>query len=349
MKYKHTTDSLEFRVFEGFIIGQMPYLISEGFVPASASQIMRGRLDGKLDWDVSYTSGDAIIYHPDGRVKLVYDAAPLRELDDGDDHVLKNYSLVLPDDAWDSLDGVVLSKEDVKKYSVKPVVIPHGADASDYEVEAESVSDIKKNPFWRFLARYDWKLLDKTAEEFLSRPKIHSGTVLKKIYINEPQDRLTMQPFHLSSVGRCGGGAGVDDLIGKDLWGSHSGYVGRLVGVKGHDAYSAVSLPSVSKDMYRKLGRALGIASLCSAVAVGYHVKSEQRSAKREVFSYLVDYVQSGKISPQEATVVMRDAKLGFFDCFSSSQRDASVMRAKSHADDIIARGKDSRSKISER
>ncbi len=77
---RDASTNLDFRVFEGPNYRQMPKLIRAGLVPASAAQIMRGRLEGKLSFDCFYDSGDVVVYHPDGRVKLVYDSEDLRKL-----------------------------------------------------------------------------------------------------------------------------------------------------------------------------------------------------------------------------------------------------------------------------
>ncbi len=68
--------------FEGRNIDQMPLLIADGRVPASVADVMERRLNSKNpNWKSSYfDTGDMIVYHPDGKFKVVRDTQLLREI-----------------------------------------------------------------------------------------------------------------------------------------------------------------------------------------------------------------------------------------------------------------------------
>jgi len=66
-------------------IYQMPALIAEGLAPMSANGLMKRRLEVqdkarfsdsvRNDWmDNYFDTGDAVAYHPDGRVRIVLDS-----------------------------------------------------------------------------------------------------------------------------------------------------------------------------------------------------------------------------------------------------------------------------------
>jgi hypothetical protein len=341
MSYIENIKDLEFVPFEGPVVEQMPLLISSGYVSASAAQMMGGRLEGLLKWNWCFNSSDGALYHPDGRMKLVHDAH--RIMDDGLVGLLHKGALLLPDSVWVDTPGEVLSYQDFSRY------VRHKL----------SKFDVRSNPIWRFLAGGDQSLLDAYSEEMFARlGKSELNVPVMCVYSGVSEKNLIMRLWGLGGVDRFYGGAlgyrrldsdyrmpGVKGVIPSRA------DVGSLVGVRHmvravdqsenslqtlDDGRAAGVMQVPQGAFYRKLGTAFGIASLCSALAAGYHVKSEQRSAKREVFNHLVPYVQSGSISPQEANLVMRDARLGFVDCFISSQRDAAVGRAKSHADSLV-------------
>src|SRR3989344_2825235 len=76
-----------YKEFYGRNTEQMPKLVAEGRVPMNASQLMQRRLvyrNGpakvKTAWmDNYFDTGDAVVYHPNGDVKIVLDSQTLRE------------------------------------------------------------------------------------------------------------------------------------------------------------------------------------------------------------------------------------------------------------------------------
>jgi len=73
-----------YKEFYGPNVKQMPALVAEGRVPMNVSQLMQRRLDVrngpqdvKTDWMGNYfDTGDAVAYHPDGRVNLIAPSIP---------------------------------------------------------------------------------------------------------------------------------------------------------------------------------------------------------------------------------------------------------------------------------
>ena len=67
---------------------QMPKLIAEGRIPMNVAQLMQRRIDVrnaeadvKTAWmDNYFDTGDAVIYHPNGKIKVVCDSQHLREM-----------------------------------------------------------------------------------------------------------------------------------------------------------------------------------------------------------------------------------------------------------------------------
>lgn len=203
-----TKQALKFELFGGRTHVEMPKLIASGFVPSSAAQIMRGRLEGKLDWDDSdFASGDVIVYHPDGRVKLVYDSEDLRRLAppelssnpeewgtwasiDKDLRRLtreQSYGLVLPDcGAWESLDGRVFDRDEIAKYAGK----------------YQSKDSAKGNPFWQWLSRGDHGLLGAYVDQMFSRiNSLYSRDNAMAISVAQNNPNIPVPSIRLWSLG----------------------------------------------------------------------------------------------------------------------------------------------------
>ncbi len=132
--------------FYGRNIDQMPALIAEGRVPMSVNGLMQRRLEvqdkGRFSdevrsaWHDNYfDTGDGVVYHPDGRIKVVHDAKFLRELNP--QSKLNNGALVLPDGTYDSLAGQEFTREEISKYVERSL----------------SSKEAKSNPLWQALAR----------------------------------------------------------------------------------------------------------------------------------------------------------------------------------------------------
>jgi hypothetical protein len=149
-------------IYNGRPIDVMPKLIADGRVPLSIEGLMRQRLsaldhkmpgadrDRMLDdqfitwWLSSYGSGDAVAYHPDGRMKIAYDASAIRQLTP--ETGLNCGSLVLTDEQYEMLPGPEFGRE--ARFS------PHDL----------TIEEVKEHPVWLALARGDKSLLEEYAE-----------------------------------------------------------------------------------------------------------------------------------------------------------------------------------------
>ena len=145
-----------YREFYGKNNVQMPFLISgrnkygEKFdvprVPLNTAGLLERRLySGKQDWMNNYFDlGDGFAYHPDGRVKYVFDAQELRDI--SENSKLVNGALRLADGTFSGLKGVELTPKDIAKYADKDL----------------SVKQAKSNKIWRIAARHP----DEVPKEF---------------------------------------------------------------------------------------------------------------------------------------------------------------------------------------
>ncbi|HRZ85285.1 MAG TPA: hypothetical protein P5277_00735 [Candidatus Paceibacterota bacterium] len=142
-----------YREFYGQNVAQMPLLVADRRVPMNVAQLLQRRLDVRnSDADVRtayhdnyFDTGDAIAYHPDGRVKVVLDSQTLREINPKSQ--LTNGALVLTEDAYRALDGVEFKKGKLEKVN-----------------EGLSIKEVKAHPVWKVLTREDKALLDDYAD-----------------------------------------------------------------------------------------------------------------------------------------------------------------------------------------
>jgi hypothetical protein len=117
---------------------QMPLLIADGRVPVNVAYVMRRKLNPQLtDWlDNYFDTGDAFLYHPDGKVKYVHDAQQLREISKTSE--LVDCALEVAEGTFDSAQGLRLSKKDIARYAGKDI----------------SAKKAKENKIWRIAARH---------------------------------------------------------------------------------------------------------------------------------------------------------------------------------------------------
>jgi len=137
-------------------IDLMPKLIAEGRTPLSVAGFMEARLKhGKelSDWmDNWFDMGDAIVYHPNGRVKIVLDSEHLREINPQSE--LRNGALILPSGTYYVLEGQEFKRSELEKYTGNSL----------------SAKAVKKNPIWKSLAR-DSNLLNEYTDFIFSQTK----------------------------------------------------------------------------------------------------------------------------------------------------------------------------------
>ena len=131
-----------YKEFYGRNTKQMPKLIADGRVPMSVAGLMQRRLDVRnSDADVKssyldnyFDSGDVMVYHPDGRVKIVLDSQTLRDVTPNSE--LINGALVLTEDAYNVLQGEEFKKGKLGKVN-----------------EGLTREQAKAHPVWKVLAR----------------------------------------------------------------------------------------------------------------------------------------------------------------------------------------------------
>lgn len=146
--------SREGKVFEEFYgrnVDQMPALVADGRVPMNVAQLMQRRLnirnsDDKVKsaWmDNYFDTGDAVVYHPNGNVKIVYDSQDLRNMTP--DTPRDGGALIVTPEAYEVLEGEEFKKGKLGKVN-----------------EAMSRADVKAHPVWKSLAREQGLLNDYT-------------------------------------------------------------------------------------------------------------------------------------------------------------------------------------------
>jgi len=224
-------------VFNGRTIDKMPELISQGRAPISVPGIMEQRVnawnsnDNNLakQWGNNYfDSGDSIIYHPDGRIKIVPDSQTLSNVN-GNSPLRWSGSLVLPEGTFDGVDGVEFSKKDIKKF------------ANKYLKQGE----VLKNPIWQALARGDEALLKEYAGQVYSRI---NDSKLMKVWISPKSPDFEAERLW------CLYGLGSVSNVNGDYDGRLVSSDGRLAGV----APEAQTCDEVGQNQRINLGALIG-------------------------------------------------------------------------------------------
>ena len=203
-----------YQEFYGRNTEQMPMLIKSGRVPMSAAGLMDRRLEVRderfsqkvrSDWHDNYfDTGDGILYHPDGKIKVVPDAQKLRDINP--QSRLSDGALVLPAGAYEAAQVTEFTKEDLRKI-IKDSLTREGA---------------KSNPVWQALARDQNRLNAYVDFVFDETQKRFGYDQNMGLYVRSAQKEPTAR---LVYVNRLGSGS---DAGGRDRLGYSNG---RLVGV----------------------------------------------------------------------------------------------------------------------
>ena len=202
--------------FNGRNVDKMPELIAKGMTPLSVSGLMRRILQSQYGSEYvrnalmhnHHDTGDGIAYHPDGRIKVVHDAKPLREMNS--ESQLVNGALVLPDGLYENLEGQEFTRKNIQRYVG----------------EALTSKEAKSNPLWQALAR-DPKLLNEYVDLIFSQAKQQFDYDKNMgVYVRDAsdvsKDAATMRPWFVGELRFRSVALGGDDL--DDSY-------GRLVGV----------------------------------------------------------------------------------------------------------------------
>lgn len=138
-----------YKEFQGRNVDQMPKLVADGRVPMNVAQLMQRRLDVRNSdskvksayMDNYFDTGDAVVYHPNGNVKIVLDSETLRQMTSESQR--NAGALVLSEDAYKALDGEEFKKGKIEKVN-----------------EWMSREEVKAHPVWKVLARENQSLLN---------------------------------------------------------------------------------------------------------------------------------------------------------------------------------------------
>lgn len=173
-----------YQEFYGQNVKQMPKLIADGRVPMNVSQLMQRRLDVRNSdktvkssyMDNYFDTGDAVVYHPDGRVKIVLDSQTLRDMTPESQR--SNGALVLTSEVYDTLQG-----EEFKKGKLGKTESPL------------SREDVKAHPVWKVLARDQGLLNDYTDLIFAEGKERFSYDTAMGIYPDSAGDAPKMRAW----------------------------------------------------------------------------------------------------------------------------------------------------------
>ena len=216
MALKLNTSREAYKEFYGRNTEQMPKLIADGRVPMSVAGLMQRRLDVRnSDSDVKssymdnwFDTGDAVVYHPDGRVKIVLDSQTLRDMTP--ESPRNGGALILTAENYDALQGEEFKKGKLGK-------------TGDWLSRA----DVKSHPVWKVLAR-DQALLNDYTDYIFTEGKHNTAMGIFPSSANG--ETSEMRAWYVSRLGGGSGADGRNDLDGGD---------GRLLGI----APEALSAP----------------------------------------------------------------------------------------------------------
>ncbi|MEK6926103.1 MAG: hypothetical protein AABW50_02390 [Nanoarchaeota archaeon] len=198
-----------FKDFYGRNVDQMPKLIEDNRTPLSVAGLMEARLKyGKKfrDWmNNHFDTGDGVIYHPNGKIKIVHDSQLIRGLNPRSP--LRNGALILEDGVYESIQGQEFEKSKFEKYT-------------NDSLSAESV---KKNPIWQALARGNQSLLNEYTDFlFFEAKKDFEYDKNMGIYLDSAGDTSKLRAWYVDRLGNW------SDAYGRSGLGYGNG---RFVGV----------------------------------------------------------------------------------------------------------------------
>ncbi len=254
--------------FEGRNVDKMPKLIAKGLTPMSVSGLMQRRLQAQHGSEAVrnslmnnyFDTGDGIVYHPDGRIKLVRDAQPLREMNAQSE--LRNRALALPDGMYEKLEGQEFTRKDIQKY------------VGDTVGDTISSKEAKSNPLWQTLAR-DPKLLNEYVDLIFAQAKQQfdydkNMGVYVRDALDVPKDAATMRHWCVGELG---------DRSNADGWYDLDNSNGRLVGVA-PEAQAAKSVVT-NATLESKIAAALNLGQAFEHNGVLYVPVADKRVVRQ--------------------------------------------------------------------
>jgi hypothetical protein len=215
---KLNNSTLPYKEFYGANNEQMHLLIADGRIPISVAGLMKRRLevldsgDSELIsawWDNYVDTGNGILYHPDGEVKIVSNAQPF--LDMNSESKLSNGALVLGNDrdssieVYNSIKGAEFKRSDLGKTG-----------------NVLTKDEVKNHPIWQELAGDKNLLSDYADVAFkLGKEKFNYDNMMG-VYISSPQKNVVGRLWLVYFLGNYSNADGISYLYN---------YGGRLVGV----------------------------------------------------------------------------------------------------------------------
>ena len=205
--------------FYGKNVEQMPKLIADGRVPMNVAQLMQKRLDIRnSDKDVKsaymdnyFDTGDAVLYNPDGRVKIVLDSQTLRDMTP--ESPREGGALILGENVYNALQGEEFKKGKLRKVN-----------------ESLLREEVKVHPVWKALAR-DQGLLNDYVDYIFAEGKQKFGyDTAMGVYPDSASDKPKLRAW---CVYRLENRSGADGRGNLDING------GRFLGIA-PEALSAI-------------------------------------------------------------------------------------------------------------
>ena len=205
--------SLEVPIFRGKTIDKMPELIARGYTPISVAGIMEQRIK---DWESGnqelvgvweknhFGSGDGIMYHPNGKIKVVPDSQTLRSVNPYTP-LEWHGAQVLVEGTFDKTQGYEFSREQIDKFANK----------------SQTQKEVLNNPIWLALVKGDNELLKEYVGQFFSSI---DRTESMSVWISSA-------PLFEAERLWCLNGIGVESDIDGNSNGRLNGGRNRLVGV----------------------------------------------------------------------------------------------------------------------
>ena len=189
MALKLNTLGETYQEFYGRNIEQMPKLIADGRVPMNAAQLMQRRLDVRNSddkikssyMDNYFDTGDAVVYNPDGRVKIVLDSQNLRDMTPKSPR--NAGALILGEEVYNALEGEEFKKGKLGKTNIQM-----------------SKADVKVHPVLKVLAR-DQGLLNDYADYIFAEAKERLGyTENMGVYVDSPSEVTKLRAWFFDGL-----------------------------------------------------------------------------------------------------------------------------------------------------
>lgn len=175
-----------YKEFYGRNVDQMPKLIAEARVPLSVAGLLEAKLKhGKdlPDWMDSYfDTGDAVVYHPDGRIKIDINSKNLRKINL--ESWLSGGALILNEEVYNTIQGQEFVKSEIEKYTGK----------------ALSKKEVKSNPLWRALVN-DQNLLNEATDFIFKEIKDRFGyNENMGLYLRSASDAPELRAWYVNRL-----------------------------------------------------------------------------------------------------------------------------------------------------